>query len=104
MDKSNEEDSLAHNELDISVITPLVINSEEEKGAPVNSLAYRVVSRLRADVYIIAAALLATAGGVLFGYDLGIISGAILQLRDEFCLGLVEMEVIYILFNPTIPY
>ena len=50
-------------------------------------------SGINFNVYIWAAAILAIAGGILFGYDLGIISGAILQLRQEFCLGIVKSEV-----------
>ena len=35
-------------------------------------------------VYIASA--VAAVGGLLFGYDIGVISGALLQLRDQFSL------------------
>ena len=60
----------------------------KQKGNEIGFLA-----GLRVPIYIWAAAILATTGGILFGYDLGIISGAILQLRQEFCLGIVKSEV-----------
>ena len=44
-------------------------------------------------IYIIATAMVGVIGGILFGYHLGIISGALLQMRDHFCLGIVESEV-----------
>ena len=37
-------------------------------------------------VYVNVAAAMAALGGILFGYDVGIISGALLQLRDEYHL------------------
>lgn len=45
-------------------------------------------------MYLIMAACMAALGGVLFGYDIGIVSGAILQLRNEFHLDCIEQEMV----------
>ena len=57
------------------------------------SCVFRLTSYVDINLYPLTVAVLAVTGGVLFGYDLGIISGAILQLRDEFCLGILRSEV-----------
>lgn len=51
-------------------------------------------SQARAHCYLVTASLMASLGGVLFGYDIGIISGAILQLRDVFCLSCLDQELV----------
>lgn len=45
-------------------------------------------------IYLVAAAGVAAVGGVLFGYDIGIVSGAILQLRSEFQLDCTKQEMV----------
>ncbi|KAG8181076.1 hypothetical protein JTE90_014788 [Oedothorax gibbosus] len=43
---------------------------------------------------VIFAAIIASVGGILFGYDIGIISGALLQLKDDFHLSLKEQQMV----------
>jgi hypothetical protein len=42
--------------------------------------------------YVWAAAAMAALGGILYGYDVGIISGALLQLRCDFNMSKVQQE------------
>ncbi|XP_033738281.1 solute carrier family 2, facilitated glucose transporter member 10-like [Pecten maximus] len=44
--------------------------------------------------YLSLAAVMASLGGILFGYDIGIISGAVLQLQDQFCLSCFQRELV----------
>src|ERR1700738_4733383 len=59
-------------------------------GTPVNPV--RVQSSGRAVVYFAAA--FAALGGLLFGYDTGVISGAELFLKNDFTLTTFALEVI----------
>lgn len=43
---------------------------------------------------LLLASAVSTLGGLVFGYELGIISGALLQLRAEFALSCVQQEVL----------
>ncbi|XP_068598749.1 solute carrier family 2, facilitated glucose transporter member 10 [Brachionichthys hirsutus] len=43
---------------------------------------------------LLLAAVVSTAGGLVFGYELGIISGALLQLKAEFHLSCVQQEAL----------
>ncbi|KAK2562364.1 Solute carrier family 2, partial [Acropora cervicornis] len=45
-------------------------------------------------LYLVMAAVMAALGGVLFGYDIGIVSGAILQLRLTFELNCIKQEMV----------
>ncbi|XP_013380389.1 solute carrier family 2, facilitated glucose transporter member 10 isoform X2 [Lingula anatina] len=45
-------------------------------------------------IYVFVASLMAAIGGVLFGYDVGIISGALLQLKVDFSLSCIERELV----------
>lgn len=45
-------------------------------------------------LYLTMAACMAGLGGVLFGYDIGVVSGAILQLRAEFHLDCTQQEMV----------
>ncbi|CAH1252851.1 SLC2A12 [Branchiostoma lanceolatum] len=44
--------------------------------------------------YVLLASVMAALGGVLFGYDIGIVSGALLQLREELQLGCLQQEMV----------
>ncbi|XP_070556195.1 solute carrier family 2, facilitated glucose transporter member 10-like isoform X2 [Ptychodera flava] len=44
--------------------------------------------------YLVLASIMAAFGGILFGYDIGIISGAMLQLQTEFQLTCLNQEVV----------
>ncbi|KAK3089696.1 hypothetical protein FSP39_005693 [Pinctada imbricata] len=44
--------------------------------------------------YVVLASVMASLGGILFGYDIGIISGAVLQLREVFCLSCTQQELV----------
>ena len=45
----------------------------------------------RSFVYI--SCIIASIGGILYGYDIGIIAGALPQLTKEFCLNDIEKEI-----------
>src|SRR5258706_13218356 len=44
--------------------------------------------------FVFLAAVIAALGGLLFGYDTGVISGAELFIRNDFTLSTFELEVI----------
>ncbi|XP_006812575.1 solute carrier family 2, facilitated glucose transporter member 12-like [Saccoglossus kowalevskii] len=48
----------------------------------------------RVTAYLVLASVMAAFGGILFGYDIGIISGALLQLREVFHLDCFQQEVV----------
>ena len=45
-------------------------------------------------VYVVLLAAFAAIGGFLFGYDTGVVSGAMLLLRDEFSLSSLDQELV----------
>ncbi|XP_021374805.1 solute carrier family 2, facilitated glucose transporter member 12-like isoform X2 [Mizuhopecten yessoensis] len=51
-------------------------------------------SEVSPNCYLGLAAVMASLGGILFGYDIGIISGAVLQLQDQFCLSCFQRELV----------
>src|ERR1022692_2208034 len=61
-------------------------------GTPLNPNPVRSHSTARAVVYFAAA--FAALGGLLFGYDTGVISGAELFLKNDFTLSTFALEVI----------
>src|SRR6202047_3641023 len=61
-------------------------------GTPMNPDPVRSQSTGRAVVYFAAA--FAALGGLLFGYDTGVISGAELFLKNDFTLSTFALEVI----------
>ncbi|XP_040063446.1 solute carrier family 2, facilitated glucose transporter member 10 isoform X2 [Ixodes scapularis] len=50
--------------------------------------------RQGAFLHVLLAACIASLGGILFGYDTGIISGALLQLKDTFRLSCVTQQLV----------
>lgn len=72
--------------------------SEQQNGrftdTPMTPAVGEAPSKAWAWFYVISASVMASLGGVLFGYDMGIISGAILQLRDVFCLSCLDQELV----------
>ena len=75
----------------MSVTTPLVHNVLASNSQ--NTRTTVLTRWLRRYVYIWAAAFIAGVCGLLFGYQLAIIGGALLQLKSEFCLGVLQSEV-----------
>ena len=75
----------------MSVTTPLVHNVLASNSQ--NTRTTVLTRWLRRYVYIWAAAFIAGVCGLLFGYEVAIIGGALLQLKSEFCLGVLQSEV-----------
>lgn len=81
---SDSEDSVVHFtpiRLETSPLTHLVVNNNKS-SSPCGSF------------YVFAASVMASLGGILFGYDIGIISGAVLQLKSKFCLSCFDQELV----------
>ncbi|KAI6647909.1 Solute carrier family 2, facilitated glucose transporter member 12-like [Oopsacas minuta] len=99
---TNDCNTLANAELCTEDSTPFLSNIKSTEHGSIasdslvtqKSYTARLIAYIHGNIYLYSAAVLAIAGGVLFGYDLGIISGAILQLRIEFCLGIVRSEIV----------
>ena len=77
--------------------------SHSASGQPYMASSYSETSSLRLDqlgnkqqtprfVYVLT--FFSAIGGFLFGYDTGVISGAMILLRDEFVLDLVWQEMV----------
>ena len=72
-------------------------SSQEETHHPGTTMSTSTVSR--PSPFVIQVTLLAGLGGILFGYDLGVISGALPQLMDTFHLSTKQSEwVVSILY------
>ena len=54
----------------------------------------RLSSSKQTPNFVVALACLSAIGGFLFGYDTGVISGAMIQLRDHFQLNAMWQEMI----------
>lgn len=52
------------------------------------------LKRPGAFLHVLLAACIASMGGILFGYDTGIISGALLQLKDTFQLSCITQQLV----------
>ena len=52
------------------------------------------VEKAREKTYVIFIAAIAALAGLLFGYDTGVISGAILFIKDQFALSAVVEEIV----------
>ena len=110
MDEITYSTSKVETELDASDITPFLPTHEPTDEVPIAGDTYikpqarsltNYISGTHFNIYVWATAILAIAGGILFGYDLGIISGALLQLRQEFCLGIVRSEASFSIISCT---
>jgi MFS family permease len=64
---------------------------DEESSLSPQETRYKSCWR-RSFVYI--SCIIASIGGILFGYDIGIIAGALSQLTTEFCLTDTEKEIV----------
>lgn len=52
------------------------------------------VLNLSAKLFAIRVAIIASTGGLLFGYDIGVVEGALPQLRDEMHLSDSEQDLV----------
>ncbi|KAI6647915.1 Solute carrier family 2, facilitated glucose transporter member 12-like [Oopsacas minuta] len=83
-----------------SETSPLIYYKSPQKKSNVSYVNYETgmfesfTRRCRPYVYIWASAYIACVCGLLFGYQLAIIGGALLQLKTQFCLGILQSEVV----------
>lgn len=54
---------------------------------------WRLLSR-SSKLFVARAAVIASIGGLLFGYDIGVVEGALPQLRDEMHLTLGQEDMV----------
>ena len=80
---------------DATPFLPVVENTDKDRHTTFGISIGKLYTDFQSNFYLCGAAFLSITGGILFGYDLGIISGAILQLKTEFCLGISKSEVRY---------
>ena len=57
-------------------------------------LGSRIMPDRRTMPFVYVVALIGALGGMLFGYDTGAISGAILYLKQQFALSSTQQEVV----------
>ena len=92
MDKEDDFDE--NIELDAFLMPSLVeIQFPKQQVGTRAFKIHKVTKWCHRNLYICATVLLAGVCGLLFGYQLAIIGGALLQIREEFCLGVLQNEV-----------
>ena len=79
---------------DATPFLPVLENTDRTRRTTFGDFVEKLYTDFQSNIYLCVVAVLSITGGILFGYDLGIISGAILQLTTEFCLGISKSEVI----------
>ena len=58
-----------------------------------NGTFYTLIAKCRTCVYIWAAGCIASTCGLQYGYQIAIIGGALLQVENELCFGILQNEV-----------
>ncbi|CAO2822850.1 unnamed protein product [Amaranthus hypochondriacus] len=68
----------------------IIESGEEQKRG--NELATK--SRVKMNKYALACALLASTNSILLGYDIGVISGAVLYIREDLQISLIQEQIL----------
>ena len=98
---SGEENEIFNSQISPPIHYKLLSESESSQTnlKSTNVTFDTLIRKCRPYVYIWAAGCIACVCGLVFGYQLAIIGGALLQVRNEFCLGILQSEVM--LFSYT---
>lgn len=95
----NKINSGEENEIFDSQTSPLIHyqlpESPQTKFKRTNVPLDTLIRKCRPYVYIWAAGFIACVCGLVFGYQLAIIGGALLQVRNDFCFGILQSEVMH---------